>query len=84
MTQAIESAFACSDTEKRLALVWCVLYLAPYTEYAKSLQGDGNASEQGENIGKSPGTLEPSVQGSVLVQSLLRFSEPHNGPIVER
>lgn len=83
MTQAIESAFACTDTEKRLALVWCVLYLAPYAEYAKSLQ-DGNASEQGKNIGKSPGTLEPSVQGSVLVQSLLRFSEPHNGPIVDR
>ena len=88
MFQVVENTFAVDDAEKQKALVWCVLYLNTYDEYMQATKAGERIPEKNEEItkkrGKTQAALEPSVQGSVLAQSLLRLSEPHNQIIIGR
>lgn len=69
----------------------CMLYLQSYEEFvdASRLENEGSREEDGESSNqkqrnkKGKTHLEPTVQGSVLVQSLLYLPEPHNQYIID-
>ncbi|EJD00848.1 ARM repeat-containing protein [Fomitiporia mediterranea MF3/22] len=80
VTQVVLDAFDLGTEEERLYLVECVLYLVPYGE----LQDARKQTGSGPNAGDTKSfVLEPTIQGSVLVQSLLQLDAPHNQPTIQ-
>ncbi|KAF8875333.1 armadillo-type protein [Gymnopilus junonius] len=82
LSQVLNTAFdIVADDDKKL-LVPCVLTLLPLPDYRTALlskKPDGGASHHnGQQSRSSQGPLEPKIQGSLLIQSLLRLPSPHN------
>ncbi|KAI5122146.1 hypothetical protein M0805_000793 [Coniferiporia weirii] len=84
--KVVFDAFGLDSMEKRGSLVMCILYLKTFSDYQEALELSNSASknEEGERPGhKRTSHLEPTVQGSVLVQSLLRLPDPHNQVVID-
>ncbi|KAF5388249.1 hypothetical protein D9615_000027 [Tricholomella constricta] len=82
--EAVYSAFDLATPEDRAFLVPCVLHLLPLPEYKTALEANPSSAPQNAPSKKygrqgAPGdVVEPKIQGSILLQSLLRLPDPHN------
>ncbi|TFK35011.1 armadillo-type protein [Crucibulum laeve] len=93
--EAIYSAFDLSTPEEHLLLVSCVISLLPLQEYQLAVASRSNESPKKEQsqqrygYGRSGGPsppcdpLEPKIQGSILLQSILRLPAPHNQIVID-
>ncbi|QRV72650.1 Pumilio-family RNA binding repeat [Ceratobasidium sp. AG-Ba] len=81
-SELICQAVGVEDTHINL-LVPCLLALKPAKAYMKNTSL-AQEEQVDDSPGTSPGDLEPTVQGAVLIQAMLRFSDPHNQVIVRR
>ncbi|KLO15785.1 ARM repeat-containing protein [Schizopora paradoxa] len=82
--QVVRDVFSIQQKEKS-QLIPCVLYLKTWEEYQSSSR-PSNADTPAEgrsNYHKNEDVLEPTVQGSTLLQSLLRLPEPHNSLVID-
>ncbi|KAF8075978.1 armadillo-type protein [Lyophyllum atratum] len=85
---AVYSAFDLVTPEDRALLVPCVLHLLPLQEYKAALAAQPAStpqhipSKRHGRQGAPSDMMEPKVQGSILLQSLLRLSDPHNQIVV--
>ncbi|KAL5508549.1 NOP9 [Sanghuangporus vaninii] len=79
--QATLDAFGFHDSEEQESLVECILYLKTFKDFDDTLKQALETLKAGENAGGIPLPSEPTVQGSLLIQSLLRLDAPHNQPI---
>ncbi|KAG9127153.1 Nucleolar protein 9 [Ceratobasidium sp. 392] len=77
ISKSISQAVGIDNAQVQL-FVPCLLTLRTAKVYMKStsLEGD-QQTEDASNVAPSD-SAEPTVQGAVLVQSMLRLSEPHN------
>lgn len=84
--EAILRAFGFSGSEDQGSLIPCVLHLQTYQERIDAIDKDtlenDNAKHKEKRRNAAP--TEPTVQGSVLLQAMLRLSEPHNQCVVDR
>ncbi|KAF8164817.1 armadillo-type protein [Crassisporium funariophilum] len=76
-------AFDLTTPEDRAFTVPCVLTLLPLHDYkaavaSRSTQDKPPPTHHGRPELSASDPLEPKIQGSILLQSLLRLSEPHN------
>ncbi|KAF9076613.1 armadillo-type protein [Rhodocollybia butyracea] len=84
---AIEAAFSSLDLvsdEDRLCLVPCMLSLHTLQTY-KSMKSTEPSESNPQKNGKMEGkrsSSQTNVQGSLLLQSLLKLSHPHNQPVI--
>ncbi|KAG6813198.1 hypothetical protein H0H92_013318 [Tricholoma furcatifolium] len=84
--EAVYSAFNLVTAEDRTNLVPCVLHLLPLQEYQASLNSATTAPQTPvhKRHGRRPEIAAPiksngpKIQGSILLQSLLRLPMPHN------
>ncbi|KAF9468782.1 armadillo-type protein [Collybia nuda] len=86
ISQAVFSAFDLATTEDRKLLVPCVLYLMTLEVYILSqaaLTTNRKAPPKPGKTGASNNGLEPKIQGAILLQSLLRLSEPQNQLVID-
>ncbi|KAG6861483.1 hypothetical protein C0995_015910 [Termitomyces sp. Mi166 len=90
--EAVYSAFDLTAAEDRSNLVPCVLHLLSLQEYKTSLKPqEAPASEHTSHKrhGRSEAGAQNSfngskIQGSILLQSLLRLSVPHNDIVITK
>ncbi|KAJ7672874.1 ARM repeat-containing protein [Mycena rosella] len=84
ITEAIFAAFQTMTPEERNVLVPCVLRLQTYQELQAAMKAADNIpAEAGKaHPRRDSSEHEPKVQGAVLLQSLLRLSEPHNQLVI--
>ncbi|GLB33404.1 putative ARM repeat-containing protein [Lyophyllum shimeji] len=86
--EAVYSAFDLTTQADRGLLVPCVLHLLPLQEYKAALTAEIASTPQHTPFRRkgrqeaSKTVLEPKIQGSVLLQSLLRLPDPHNQIVV--
>ncbi|KAG6918212.1 hypothetical protein DXG01_015805 [Tephrocybe rancida] len=82
--EAVYSAFDLASAEDRTMLVPCVLHLLPLQEYKASSNKEEVAVPQRHGRpGAAPNdSTGPKVQGSVLLQSLLRLPAPYNDIVI--
>ncbi|KAG6863291.1 hypothetical protein C0991_006945, partial [Blastosporella zonata] len=85
--EAVYSAFDLTTAEDRAILVPCVLHLLPLQEYKTSLKTEAVPVPQSAPHGRygraGPGDSNgPKIQGSILLQSLLRLPTPHNDIVI--
>ncbi|CAK5281828.1 unnamed protein product [Mycena citricolor] len=66
------------DVEQKNAVVPCILRLKSFSDYARQIEY--NSEEKGKQKANSGG--EMTVQGAVLLQSLLRMADPYNGIVI--
>ncbi|KAH7930051.1 ARM repeat-containing protein [Leucogyrophana mollusca] len=85
--EAVFIAFELSDSECRKHLVSCVMVLLPLQDYL--LLPSPEQQVQTEHVKKphrkvaNENPREPKVQGALLLQSLIRLSEPHNQLVLD-
>ncbi|KIK65684.1 hypothetical protein GYMLUDRAFT_258395 [Collybiopsis luxurians FD-317 M1] len=85
---AIKAAFSALDLpsdEAQKHLVPCILSLKTFQVYT-STSAAGHPSETHERKGKKDidnSSSQVNVQGSLLLQSLLKLSHPHNQPVID-
>ncbi|KAI8985005.1 ARM repeat-containing protein [Trametes punicea] len=83
VVELIATAFDLHSDEDRKLFVPCVLRLKPLSEYKRAVAATSKADEELKRDGppnkrrKTEDPLEPSVQGAVLLQSILRLPSPH-------
>ena len=72
--------------DRKQQLVNCVLYLKSFddpsieTESIDKTAGQEDVSNSNKNLKD----VVPTVQGSVLLQSLLKLPDPHNAIVIDR
>lgn len=76
-------AFGLDSVEAQEVLVDCILSLKPYKDYKLAANHEQDDSKKGEINNKNKSQLEPTVQGSIIIQSLLHLHEPHNHKLIE-
>ncbi|KAL5488349.1 NOP9 [Sanghuangporus weigelae] len=81
--QATFDAFGFHDSEEQESLVECILYLKTFSDFDNILKQALVTLKEGENAAEIPLPSEPTVQGSLLIQSLVRLDAPHNQPIIQ-
>ncbi|KAE9386228.1 ARM repeat-containing protein [Gymnopus androsaceus JB14] len=83
---AVEAAFSalnlCSDEDKKY-LVPCMLSLKRLQVYISSTPAQHSAEETNEKKDRKDSSSQTNVQGSLLLQSLLKLSHPHNQPVID-
>ncbi|KAL5527088.1 hypothetical protein ACEPAG_5879 [Sanghuangporus baumii] len=79
--QATFDAFGFHDSKEQESLVECILYLKTFSDCDNALKQASVAPS--EDAAEMPLPSEPTVQGSLLIQSLLRLDAPHNQPIIQ-
>ncbi|KAJ6567278.1 armadillo-type protein [Mycena vulgaris] len=79
ITEAVFAAFQTKTSEERNMLVPCVLRLQTFQELKPTLK---SAETSKAHDRRESSENEPKVQGAVLLQSLLRLSEPHNQLVI--
>ncbi|KAL0581237.1 Nucleolar protein 9 [Marasmius crinis-equi] len=77
---ALSKAFCLSTPEEKLLLVPCALRLKTVKDYRRSLLK--NEEKGAEKTDKGGAKKEATVQGSLLLQTALKLSAPHNECIV--
>ncbi|EGO01542.1 hypothetical protein SERLA73DRAFT_176882 [Serpula lacrymans var. lacrymans S7.3] len=82
VVNAVCAAFGLTDLEQRNLVVPCVLYLMPLQEYLP-WSAQKEPAEPQNKANKNPNSKEPNVQGALLLQSLLRLSEPQNQLVID-
>ncbi|KAJ7499330.1 armadillo-type protein [Mycena latifolia] len=84
ITEAVFAAFQTKTAEERNLLVPCILRLQIFKELkATAKAADNVPAETVKPHGRRDSSdYEPKVQGAVLLQSLLRLSEPHNQLVI--
>ncbi|KAG1739843.1 armadillo-type protein [Suillus paluster] len=77
--QAVCDAFELVEPRDRNRLVSCVLVLKPLREYMAtgSTKHGSEDPQKNSKKGNMDTSKEPKVQGALILQSLLRLSEPH-------
>ncbi|PPQ90881.1 hypothetical protein CVT25_007351, partial [Psilocybe cyanescens] len=90
LSEVIYSAFNITTPEEKALLVPCVLTLLPLPDYhtalAEKTKNDESASHSHSHHHKSRAVqdpLEPKIQGSVLMQSMLRLPEAYNQFVID-
>ncbi|KAK7061362.1 armadillo-type protein [Favolaschia claudopus] len=83
--EAVSKAFDAKTAEDRNLLVPCVLRLRTVQDYQAASQSQSQEQPSKGKPAKRPSkdTIEPSVQGAILLQSLLRLPEPHYQIVTE-
>ena len=79
----IYDAFGMHTSEERGSLIECILYLKTYEDFQHVLKQEAE-ERQGEGDSSHAPALEPTVQGSLLAQSLLQCDPPHNQSVIQR
>ncbi|KAG8721994.1 Nucleolar protein 9 [Ceratobasidium sp. 394] len=77
----ISQAVGIDDTQVQ-HLVPCLLTLKTVKLYMKGTSLEGGREAENDSNSAAADSVEPTVQGAVLVQSMIRLSEPHNQAIV--
>ncbi|PPR04002.1 hypothetical protein CVT24_010495 [Panaeolus cyanescens] len=90
ISEVMHKAFNLQSEEDKRLLVPCVLTLLPVEDYRYHLSNASQAKEPApqQHSGRrqnhtAPDPLSPKIQGSLLIQSILKLPEPHNGFIAE-
>ncbi|KAG9091763.1 Nucleolar protein 9 [Ceratobasidium sp. 370] len=82
ISECISQAVGVDDTQVQL-LVPCLLTLKTAKVYMKGASSEGGQEAEDGSNSAAADPIEPTVQGAVLVQSMIRFSEPYNQIIVQ-
>lgn len=84
ISKAAISAFGLTTSEDCVYLVPCVLRLLSLQDYMATLAGPhaGAIPTNEPDTTKAESNILPTIQGSVLLQSLLRLSHPHNQSVI--
>ncbi|KAJ3505135.1 hypothetical protein NLJ89_g7571 [Agrocybe chaxingu] len=91
LSGAVSSAFDVSASENKQLLAPCILTLLTLPDYRAAIASKTSdepnlppSSHHGKRHTQTASNiLEPKVQGSILLQSLLRLPEPHNQLIID-
>ncbi|XP_006459728.1 hypothetical protein AGABI2DRAFT_202089 [Agaricus bisporus var. bisporus H97] len=86
LVKAVFSAFALDTAEEKLSLVPCALYLLPFKDYQtrkSTVMTAESRVHSREGNKKDKKLLEPQIQGSLLLQSLLHLPEPHYEIVIQ-
>ncbi|OSD01821.1 ARM repeat-containing protein [Trametes coccinea BRFM310] len=81
--ELIATAFDLSSDEDKKLFVPCILRLKPLAEYKRAVEAARKAAEEPQDEEpkhkrrKTEDPLEPSIQGAVLLQSMLCLPSPH-------
>jgi len=86
--QVVRDLFSLQDTKETSRLIPSALHMKTWDEYQASVppavkEPADTSAEGRRSHHKSDNTSEPTVQGSTLLQSLLRLPEPHNAMIID-
>ncbi|KAI6128416.1 armadillo-type protein [Pisolithus croceorrhizus] len=86
--EAVFTGFGLFDPETRTKLVPCVLVLKGLKEYealppAGDESQDVNGSKKSHRKKDAPNPREPTIQGALILQSLLKLPEPHCITVVD-
>ncbi|KAF8816519.1 ARM repeat-containing protein [Phlegmacium glaucopus] len=83
----VSLAFGITDPADRTYIVPCVLTLFSLQDYRKAQESLAQSENQNTPHRNAPHSrsnlLRPQIQGSVLLQSLLRLPDPHNQFVIE-
>ncbi|KAJ3892589.1 armadillo-type protein [Lentinula edodes] len=84
-TEAAFSALNLASDEDKKYLVPCMLSLKRLSVFLSSKSAQPSSSSTHENKGKidNEASSQSSIQGSLLLQSLLKLSSPHNQPVID-
>ncbi|KAJ3849729.1 armadillo-type protein [Lentinula lateritia] len=84
-TEAAFSALNLASDEDKKYLVPCMLSLKRLSVFisSKSAQPSSSSTHQNEGKTDNEGSSQSSIQGSLLLQSLLKLSSPHNQPVID-
>ncbi|KAF5393695.1 hypothetical protein D9757_000366 [Collybiopsis confluens] len=81
--KAVFSALNLSSDEARKQLVPCALALKTFQVYASSKVAENSKNDERKGKREAESSLQANVQGSLLLQSLLKLSHPHNQPVID-
>ncbi|KAF9563347.1 ARM repeat-containing protein [Agrocybe pediades] len=88
ISETIYSAFDITEDADKNKVVSCILTLLPLPEYQAAIANGKTEKAAPQHHGSRhqpsvPGPLEPKIQGSTLLQALLRLPEPTNQFVID-